>query len=258
MSAMRRTARILSTAAAAGLLIFGATGCGAMKESKDEAASASPSSEAASSASPSSSGNSNSSDGASDSGGETPGSGDGATTPSTDDTTPSSPSPAKPGQDPAGSGAPKGNLPALKGNPAELDPTPLTEGEKEKGKQMMADFLVGVATTGDFTALCDIAVFKDPAGELRRVDNKPEMREQCAQAVGQFAEAEQGGAAGGLGASEEQAKSMFNPAMFELKDNGDGSYALSMSGQPLGFNVVKIKDGGVRLEVSQMELSGQP
>lgn len=258
MSATLRTARALYAAAAAGLLILGAAGCGAMKESKDEARSASPSSEAASSASPSSSGNSNSGDGASDSGGETPGSGDSATTPSTDETTPSSPSPAKPGQDPAGAGAPKGNLPAVKGNPAELDPTPPAEEEKEKGKQMMADFLVAVATTGDFTALCDSVVFKDPAGELHRVDNTPEMREQCAQAMGQGAGAEQGGTAGGLGVSEEQAKSMFNPAMFELKDNGDGSYALSMSGQPLGFNVLKIKDGGVRLEVSQMELPGQP
>ena len=257
MSSMRRTARILSTAAAAGLLIFGATGCGAMKESKDEAASASPSSEAASSASPSSSGNSNSSDGASDSGGETPGSGDGATTPSTDDTTPSSPSPAKPGQDPAGSGAPKGNLPALKGDPVEVDPTPLTEAEKEKGKQMMADFFVAISTSGDFSSLCDIAVFKDPSGTPYRMDKKPEMREKCAELVGQIAGA--GGAGqGGSGVSEEQAKSLFDPATFELKDNGDGSFALSMKGQSLGFSILKIKDGGVRVVADQVDLSGQP
>lgn len=250
-----RMTRSVSAVAAAGFLVFGAVGCGAMKTSKDEETSASSSSEATSSESPSSSDNSNPADEPSDSGSETPDSVDGPTTPSTDETTPSTP--AKPGEDPTGTGAPKGGTPAVKGDPVEVDPTPLTEAEKEKGKQMMADFFVAISTSGDFSSLCDIAVFKDPSGTPYRMDKKPEMREKCAGLVGQIAGA--GGAGqGGSGLSEEQAKSLFDPATFELKDNGDGSFALSMKGQSLGFSILKIKDGGVRVVADQVDLSGQP
>lgn len=48
MSATLRTARALYAAAAAGLLILGAAGCGAVNETKKESASASPSAETSS------------------------------------------------------------------------------------------------------------------------------------------------------------------------------------------------------------------
>lgn len=136
------------------------------------------------------------------------------------------------------------------GEPVEVDPTPLTDQEKEQGKQMMADLLVAISTGGDFSSLCDTTVFKEPDGSMHRMDTTPEMREQCVQAMGNFSGQGQGGGAG-IGMTEEQAKSMFDPATFELKDNGDGTFALTMAGQPLGFNVLKIKDGGVRLVVAQ-------
>lgn len=238
MSSMRRTARTLSTAAAAGLLIFGAAGCGAVNETKKESASASPSAETSSSA-PTTSAS------------EFP---EPTEKPRTQGGTDSNPAPPSdgggiaPGSGTGGIGS--GGLPAGMGEPVEVDPTPLTDQEKEQGKQMMADLLVAISTGGDFSALCDITVFKEPDGSMHRMDTTPEMREQCVQAMGNFSGQGQGGGAG-IGMTEEQAKSMFDPATYELKDNGDGTFALTMAGQPLGFNILKIKDGGVRLAVAQ-------
>lgn len=112
---------------------------------------------------------------------------------------------------------------------------------------MMADLLVAITTGGDFSSLCDTTVFKEPGGSMRRMDTTPELREKCVQAMGNFSGQNQGGS----GVTEEQARSMFDPATYELKDNGDGTFALTMAGQPLGFNILKIKDGGVRLAVAQ-------
>lgn len=238
MSATLRTARALYAAAAAGLLILGAAGCGAVNETKKESASASPSAETSSSA-PTTSAS------------EFP---EPTEKPRTQGGTDSNPAPPSdgggiaPGSGTGGIGS--GGLPAGMGEPVEVDPTPLTDQEKEQGKQMMADLLVAISTGGDFSALCDITVFKEPDGSMHRMDTTPEMREQCVQAMGNFSGQGQGGGAG-IGMTEEQAKSMFDPATFELKDNGDGTFALTMAGQPLGFNVLKIKDGGVRLVVAQ-------
>ena len=238
MSSMRRTARTLSTAAAAGLLIFGAAGCGAVNETKKESASASPSAETSSSA-PTTSAS------------EFP---EPTEKPRTQGGTDSNPAPPSdgggvaPGSGTGGIGS--GGLAGL-GEPVEIDPTPLTDQEKEQGKQMMADLLVAITTDGDFSSLCDVTVFKEPDGSMRRMDTTPELREQCAQAMDNFAGINQGGSGVGSGVTEEQARSMFDPATFELKDNSDGTFALSMAGQPLGFNILKIKDGGVRLAVAQ-------
>ncbi len=150
-----------------------------------------------------------------------------------------------PGSDTGGIGS--GGLPAGMGEPVEVDPTPLTDQEKEQGKQMMADLLVAMTTGKDLSAICDMTVFKNPDGTMYRMDSTPELRDQCVQAFGSFSGQGQDGGGVDTGMTEEQAKSMFNPAAFELKDNGDGTFTLLMAGQPLGFTVLKIKDGGVRL-----------
>ncbi len=238
MSTPLRMKRALSAATAAGLLVLGAVGCGAINETKEAPASETPSTETSSAApEPKES--------------EFPGPTESPTSQGGTDPNPASPSDgggSTPGSGTGGIGS--GGLPAGMGEPVEVDPTPLTDQEKEQSKQMMADLLVAITTSGDFSALCDITVFKEPDGSMHRMDTTPEMREQCVQAMGSFSGQGQGGGAGS-GMTEEQAKSTFDPATFELKDNGDGTFALAMAGQPLGFNVLKIKDGGVRLVVAQ-------
>lgn len=247
MSSMRRTARTLSTAAAAGLLICGAAGCGAVNEAKKESASASPSAETSSSAPTTSASEFPEPT-------EKPTTQGGTEKPTNQGGTDSNPAPPSdgggiaPGSGTGGIGS--GGLEGL-GEPVEIDPTPLTDQEKEQGKQMMADLLVAITTGGDFSSLCDVTVFKVPDGSMRRMDTTPEMREQCAQAMDNSSGINQGGSGIGSGVTEEQARSMFDAATFELKDNGDGTFALTMAGQPLGFNILKIKDGGVRLVVAQ-------
>ncbi|MCT2149918.1 hypothetical protein M3D48_04685 [Dermabacter vaginalis] len=246
MTTTFRRTRSLFAVAAAGLLVFGAAGCGAINETKKASASESPSTGAASpTPAPSAS--------------ELPDPTESPTTQGSTDPNPASPSDGggdAPAPGPGGLGS--GAFPAGS-EVAELDPTPLTEQEKEQGKQLMSDLLVKITVSGDFTVFCDTVVFKSPDGKRYRMDSSPETREQCAQLyTGQFPGAGGAGGEGGAGIPEEQVKSEFDPAKFELKDNGDGTYALTMSGQPLGFNVLKIKDGGVRLEPSQMDLTGQP
>ncbi|MDU4923861.1 hypothetical protein [Dermabacter sp.] len=243
MSATLRTARALYAAAAAGLLVLGAAGCGAVNETKKESASASPSAETSSPAPTTSASELPEPT-------EKPATQGGTENPTTQGGTDSKPAPPSdgggvaPGSGTGGIGS--GGLAGL-GEPVEIDPTPLTDQEKEQGKQMMADLLVAITTGGDFSSLCDTTVFKEPDGSMRRMDTTPELREKCVQAMDSFSGQNQGGS----GVTEEQARSMFDPATYELKDNGDGTFALTMAGQPLGFNILKIKDGGVRLAVAQ-------
>ena len=238
MSMTLRMTRSFAFAATAGLLLLGAVGCGAVNESEKETGSETSSSESsaseASSATPSGT-----------SGGD-------STAPSDDRSAASRASDrgrgAAPAPKPAG---PKGGFPSVRGEPVELDPTPLTDAEKEEGKQLMADLMVGIVTKGDFSKACDVVVYKTPDGQRVRVDNSPELREQCAQSTAAMFGQGQGESGENKGISEEQAKTLFSPSMFDVSDNGDGTFALSMQGQPSGLNVVKIKNGGVRLEAAQ-------
>lgn len=73
----------------------------------------------------------------------------------------------------------------------------------------MADLMVGIVTKGDFSKACDVVVYKTPDGQHVRVDNSPELREQCAQSTAAMFGQGQAESGENKGISEHQAKTLF-------------------------------------------------
>lgn len=215
---MRKT-RSMSTIAAAGVLAFGLAGCGASNEAKkDDSASkesttASETKEDTTSSEESNSTSSESSTSASDGGSD---SGSGAVT-----------------GDDLGS--------SVHGTPVELDETPFTEEDKQKGAQVVADFFTS-SLDKRFEDACPNMVVRNGDG-YERADTE-EIRKQCAAQNEKILSSQ--------GISEEQAeqmKQMLTPENIEIEPNGDGTAKATFQGQDLGLSLVKVKGEGPLLDL---------
>lgn len=211
MSAFMRKTRSMSTIAAAGVLAFGLAGCGASNDAKkdDSASKETTTASETKEDSTSSESSASASDESSDSGsGEVTG-------------------------DDLGS--------SVHGTPVELDETPFTEEDKQKGAQVVADFFTS-SLDKRFEDACPNMVVRNGDG-YERADTE-EIRKQCAAQNEKILSSQ--------GISEEQAeqmKQMLTPENIEIEPNGDGTAKATFQGQDLGLSLVKVKGEGPLLDL---------
>ncbi|QEU11129.1 hypothetical protein [Dermabacter vaginalis] len=214
MSTFMRKNRSVSIIAAAGVLAFGLAGCGASNEAKKDDSASKESTTASETKDDSTSSESSAS--ASDEGSD---SGSGAVT----------------GDDVASS---------VHGTPVELDETPFTDEDKQKGAQVVADFFTS-SLDKKFEDACTNMVARN--GDAYERMDTPEIREQCS--------AQNERVLSSQGISEDQAeqmKQMLTPENIEIEPNGDGTAKATFQGQDLGISLLKVKGVGPLIDMRNL------
>lgn len=209
-----RKNRSVSIIAAAGVLAFGLAGCGASNEAKKDDSASKESTTASETKDDSTSSESSAS--ASDEGSD---SGSGAVT----------------GDDVASS---------VHGTPVELDETPFTDEDKQKGAQVVADFFTS-SLDKKFEDACTNMVARN--GDAYERMDTPEIREQCS--------AQNERVLSSQGISEDQAeqmKQMLTPENIEIEPNGDGTAKATFQGQDLGISLLKVKGVGPLIDMRNL------
>lgn len=214
MSTFMRKNRSVSIIAAAGVLAFGLAGCGASNEAKkDDSASK-----------------------------ET------TTASETKEDSTSSESSASASEDASdsGSGAVTGDDvdSNVHGTPVELDETPFTDEDKQKGAQVVADFFTS-SLDKKFEDACANMVARN--GDAYERMDTPEIREQCS--------AQNERVLSSQGINEEQAeqmKQMLTPENIEIEPNGDGTAKATFQGQDLGISLLKVKGEGPLIDMRNL------
>ncbi len=214
MSTFMRKTRSLSVIAAAGVLAFGLAGCGASNEAKKDDSASKETTTAPETTEESAS--SETSDAA------------------TDEASDSESSAVK--GDDVGS--------SVHGTPVELDETPFTEEDKQKGAQIVADFFTSTLDK-KFEDACPNMVARN--GDAYERMDTDEIRKQCADQNEKVLSTQ--------GISEEQAQQMkqiITPENLEIQPNGDGTAKVMLQGQDLGISLLKVKGEGPLIDMRNL------
>ena len=229
--------RSLCTIAAAGALILGLAGCGDAKEP----GASDPTSEATTSPAETTAETAPThNDAASDGGGAGPTTlerSDSTTEPDEDESPGGGevhPDDEQPTGDEVG---PLENLPASA--KATVDPTPLTEDELKRGRDLPAE-LVRRALDGKYEEACELLVAED-GGKMLRLD-APELQKACILPLKESVEGPQGDRE-----SAEEALEGASPERMTLRDRHDGTAEFFVDGSPIGMTLVRLDDGSLRL-----------
>ncbi|WP_250258232.1 hypothetical protein [Dermabacter sp. Marseille-Q3180] len=237
MSAIVRKLRLLSSSAAAGALILGLAGCGDAKEP----GASDPTSEATTSPAETAAETTPTHNDAASDGGVS-----GPTTLERSDSTTEPDEDESPG---GGEGHPDDEQPTgdevgpLENLPASakvtVDPTPLTEDELKRGRDLPAE-LVHRVLDGKYEEACELLVAEE-GGEMVRLD-APELQKACILPLKESVEGPQGDRE-----SAEEALEEASPERMTLRDRHDGTAEFLVDGSPIGMTLVRLDDGSLRL-----------
>lgn len=125
-----------------------------------------------------------------------------------------------------------------------VDATPFNDAQQKQGAEAFIGFFTDVMND-DWESACGKVAMKD-GGKMMTVKNGAEAK-ICASA----AKAEAGGNA--IPADQKETlKQLLKPENIKLEDNGDGTAKVSLMGQDMGINVVKLSDGKVYVDLTNM------